>query len=189
MKQCPKCNTEHNKPGTFCSRICANSRVFDDDAKLKKSVAMKGKPAYRKDPESWKANIRKTYLEKYNATAFEDLGSENKKRRVLEEQDNKCNHCGIGEWNSKPIVLELEHKDGNNTNNSRENLECICPNCHSQTTTWRGRNNKGRIIPDEILLEAVKNHSTISDALRSVGLPTKGGSHKRAKKLLGVKND
>ena len=119
-----------------------------------------------------------------SSTPFEKLGSENRKRRVLEEQGEKCNHCGLSEWNNLPIVLELEHKDGNNKNNSRDNLECICPNCHSQTKTWRGRNNRGIKISDKELLEAIKSHATISEALRSVGLPDKGKSHARAKKLL-----
>ena len=37
MKICPKCNSEHDKPGTYCSRTCANSRVFSDEAKYKKA--------------------------------------------------------------------------------------------------------------------------------------------------------
>jgi hypothetical protein len=41
MKICPKCNNEHNKSGTFCSRTCANSRCFSNEAKLKKSTATK----------------------------------------------------------------------------------------------------------------------------------------------------
>ena len=189
MKNCPKCNTVHDKPGTFCSRKCSNSRIFSEESKQKKSIANLGKTARKTpiSPEERASNIAKTKawaLEKYKSTSFNELGSENRKRRVLEEQENKCNHCGISEWNGNPIVLELEHKDGNNKNNDRSNLECICPNCHSQTKTWRGRNNKRRIVPDEVLLEAAKKHSTISEALRSVGLPDKGASHARAKRLL-----
>ena len=189
MKNCPKCNTVHDKPGTFCSRKCSNSRIFSEESKQKKSIANLGKTARKTpiSPEERASNIAQTKawaLEKYKSTSFNELGSENRKRRVLEEQENKCNHCGISEWNGNPIVLELEHKDGNNKNNDRSNLECICPNCHSQTKTWRGRNNKRRIVPDEVLLEAAKKHSTISEALRSVGLPDKGASHARAKRLL-----
>jgi len=62
------------------------------------------------------------------------------KRYLLEQQNSKCAHCGINEWNGKPIVLELEHKDGNSDNNRPENLECLCPNCHSQTPTYKNRN-------------------------------------------------
>lgn len=190
MKNCPKCNTAHNKPGTFCSRKCSNSRIFSEESKRKKSIANLGRTT-RKTPITAEeialrsAKVTARALEKYKATPFDQLGSENRKRRVLEEQGNKCNQCGIFEWNGKPIVLELEHKDGNTKNNERTNLECICPNCHSQTETWRGRNNKGRVVPDDVLLEAVKTHNTVSEALRSVGLPDKGKSHSRAKRLLG----
>ena len=40
----------------------------------------------------------------------------------------------------KKIVFELEHKDGNSENNQPENLCLICPNCHSQTDTYKNRN-------------------------------------------------
>lgn len=56
-----------------------------------------------------------------------------------------CSVCGISEWNEKPIVLEVEHKDGNSEDDSRENVCLICPNCHSQTDTYKGKNKgKGR---------------------------------------------
>jgi hypothetical protein len=62
------------------------------------------------------------------------------KRYILSEQDNKCNHCGNSDWMGKKLVLELEHKDGNSDNNARSNLECLCPNCHSLTPTYRNKN-------------------------------------------------
>jgi hypothetical protein len=43
MKICPKCNTEHNKPGTYCSRKCANSRIFSSESKLKTASTLKRK--------------------------------------------------------------------------------------------------------------------------------------------------
>lgn len=60
-------------------------------------------------------------------------------------QGYKCSICKISEWNSAPISLELEHIDGNSENNSPDNVCLICPNCHSQTPTYKGRNKgKGR---------------------------------------------
>lgn len=66
------------------------------------------------------------------------------KKRLLEEgvKENKCEICGINTWNSKPIELELHHKDGVRTNHSLDNLNLLCPNCHSQTETFRSKNNK-----------------------------------------------
>lgn len=51
-----------------------------------------------------------------------------------------CEMCGISEWNSRPIVLEVEHINGDSTNNSPENVCLLCPNCHSQTPTYKGAN-------------------------------------------------
>ena len=68
---------------------------------------------------------------------FEKKSIKYKRIYILEEQDNSCLWCGIKEWNGKSIILELDHIDGNTNNNSRENLRFLCPNCHSQTDTWR----------------------------------------------------
>ena len=65
------------------------------------------------------------------------------KRYLIDTRSNKCECCNITEWNGKPIVMDLEHKDGNSENNSLNNLSLICPNCHSQTPTYKGR-NKGK---------------------------------------------
>lgn len=61
-------------------------------------------------------------------------------KRYLSELNNSCWICGITEWNNKPISFELEHKDGNSTNNHEDNVCLICPNCHSQTETYKAKN-------------------------------------------------
>lgn len=61
------------------------------------------------------------------------------KNRLFKEKlkEEKCEMCGITEWNGKPISLELHHINGNPTDNRIENLQILCPNCHSQTDTYR----------------------------------------------------
>lgn len=53
-----------------------------------------------------------------------------------------CSGCGIDKWKDQPITLELDHIDGDNTNNTVQNLRLLCPNCHSLTDTFRGRNKR-----------------------------------------------
>jgi hypothetical protein len=62
-------------------------------------------------------------------------------KRYLNEKDgNGCKICGLVEHNHKPLVLECDHIDGNHTNNALSNLRMICPNCHSQTETYKNKN-------------------------------------------------
>lgn len=52
----------------------------------------------------------------------------------------KCSICGISDWNGSKIILEGDHIDGNYNNTNPSNLRLVCPNCHSQTATFKGRN-------------------------------------------------
>jgi ribosomal protein L40E len=65
------------------------------------------------------------------------------KNRLISEGllDYKCDICkNNGIWNNKKLVLQLEHKNGKSNDNRLENLCFLCPNCHSQTDTYAGRN-------------------------------------------------
>jgi len=72
------------------------------------------------------------------------------KRYLIEKYDNKCCKCGWNEMNlfTGKIPLEVHHKDGDYTNNLEDNLELLCPNCHSLTETYKagniGNGRKGR---------------------------------------------
>lgn len=63
------------------------------------------------------------------------------KNRLIKEgyKKNECDECGITDWNDKPLMIELDHIDGNKTNHQLKNLRMLCPNCHSQTSTYRAK--------------------------------------------------
>ena len=64
------------------------------------------------------------------------------KRYLVEDGilEYKCSCCGISEWNGKPLSLQLDHINGKNDDNRLQNLRLLCPNCHSQTDTYSGKN-------------------------------------------------
>jgi hypothetical protein len=67
------------------------------------------------------------------------------KKLLQEIRGNICEICKLSNWQEKEIVLILDHIDGNASNHSLNNLRLICPNCDSQTNTYKGRNiGKGR---------------------------------------------
>ena len=77
------------------------------------------------------------------------------KARLLESglKENRCECCNNTEWLGKPIKLELHHINGNHNDNRLENLQLLCPNCHSYTDTYRGRNKiKYEEKQEEIIL-------------------------------------
>lgn len=86
--------------------------------------------------------IKSLYEILQNGTNYE---STKLKNRLLREGilEYKCGNplCGISEWHGENITLELHHINGNHYDNRLENLILLCPNCHSQTTNYRGKNS------------------------------------------------
>ena len=80
---------------------------------------------------------------KKRITHLEDYANRASVRRVI-IKDNlisyECSECGISEWNDKKLALHLDHINGKNGDHRLENLRFLCPNCHSQTDTYTGKN-------------------------------------------------
>lgn len=70
------------------------------------------------------------------------IGSFRLKLRLFQEglKQNKCEICGLDEWLGKPLCCQLHHKSGDVFDNRLENLQILCPNCHTQTDTYAAKN-------------------------------------------------
>lgn len=116
----------------------------------------------------------------------------NMKAALVALRGNECECCHNTTWLDKPITLEVHHLDGDSLNNTLENLQLLCPNCHSYTDNWRGKNidkkNNKNIIPEEKFVEALKTSVNIRQALIKLGLAPKGGNYTRANELLAKYN-
>jgi Zn finger protein HypA/HybF involved in hydrogenase expression len=140
--------------------------------------------------EKWKIindKRKKTWNDKIMEAEYSTLSFDRLRHRVIIEQNGKCNKCTLSEWMGEPLTLELEHIDGNHHNNERKNIEALCPNCHSLTPTWRGRNQRNknvrRVKDDELLKILIDHDFNMRQSLLSIGLAAKGGNYKRCHKL------
>jgi len=63
--------------------------------------------------------------------------------RLKNYKKYECSECKITKWNNKDLILDIDHINGNRTDNSLENLRFLCPNCHRQTPTWGYQTKNG----------------------------------------------
>ena len=112
--------------GNLCSEKCVT------DFTSRRNAA-----SYKKQGES----LHKYWIEINKTKPFDELSADCQKVRLIEEQENKCAHCGMEFiWFGKILPCHLHHKDGNHINKTRNNCELTCPNCHSLTDNWGFRN-------------------------------------------------
>ena len=98
------------------------------------------------------------------------------KNLLIEIRGNKCQKCGISEWNGQPLVMQYHHIDGNHSNNTLENVVLLCPNCHSQTENYKGK-NKLKIEKQKkikAIIELIPQCTSINDVIQKLNLNTNG---------------
>ena len=144
----------------FCSRSCSTSytnkeRSIEEKNKKPKKKCLNCGEELDNNTKTY-CNIRcfheykyKNYIKKWkNEEISGTIGdvwidiSDYIRRYIFEKYDYKCAQCGWAEINpyTGTLPLEIEHIDGDATNNKEENLILLCPNCHSLTSTYRGAN-------------------------------------------------
>ena len=90
----------------------------------------------------------------------------------------RCAICGCVEWRGKTLSLELDHINGKNNDNRLENLRFLCPNCHSQTTTYGSRNQQCNESKYEITEDLRRLVESTYEECKSV---------KRTSSILGIR--
>ncbi len=94
-----------------------------------------------------KSNQRKNSLKEEDIFKKESLIASSRISSYLFKfgiKERVCERCGRVEWEGEPIPLQVHHIDGDRTNNSIENLQILCPNCHALTDNYCGKNAKKR---------------------------------------------
>jgi hypothetical protein len=116
---------------------------------------------------------------------FDDLSWDMIREYIIYENKRTCKKCKLNKWQGCNIPLEINHIDGDNTNNKKTNLECLCPNCHGLTSNWRGRNKikKEKISNEKLLEYLLINDWNMRKSLIQAGLTPKGGNYKRCHKI------
>lgn len=99
----------------------------------------------------------------------------------------KCECCGLTEWLNNPINLEVHHINGDRTDNRLENLQLLCPNCHSYTPTFAKVGGK-REKTEEEFVQALLGSKSIHQALIYLDLSPRGKNYDRAWKLIDKYN-
>lgn len=172
-------STTQQCPSVKARNSAGGQKSYSDGKRLPMTNVYAQLPQEIKDKMNWNKG-------KFTGTSFEYNGKGNHKGLLVQERGHRCECCGLAEWLNRPITLELEHIDGDNRNNEKENLKLLCPNCHSLTDTWRGRNiNSGKLkVTDEQLIDALSKSTSIHKALSLVGLTPKGGNYVRCNNLI-----
>lgn len=143
----------------FCSKSCSASfnnklhikRVKENNfnGKCANCDCEKNNKRYKYCSHSCQHEFKRKEIFKKIENGDTTLFHRNYKKYLIHIHGEKCMKCGWGVKNkfSDKIPIEMEHIDGNSENNNLDNLELLCPNCHSLTSTYKGLNKgNGRYI-------------------------------------------
>lgn len=108
---------------------------------------------FYKNVDSYKVDRLRKFVHPLNVTPDDEVFCENSnvcsavmRNKYLKKVEYKCSKCGISEWHSEKITLQVDHINGINNDNRMKNLRLLCPNCHSQTSTWGNKTPKNKCV-------------------------------------------
>lgn len=116
-------------------------------------------------------------------TDYSTLTMSLKRQTLLYQQKNCCAMCGLSQWLGVPIVLEIDHINGDRKNNDRSNHRLVCPNCHSTTDTYKSKNSIGRAITDADIVSALLKSKSIYKAIESLKMNPHGNTYIRFRRI------
>jgi len=162
--KCENCHGEHNGEfgsGRFCTIKCArgfstkekrkeinekvsttlslkiSKGILNPKNSFKKGIDSRRRILTKNDRKKALLSWRKNCKLKRKTTPYHLLSKRIRKEILIEERGRKCEKCKLEKWLNLPITLELDHINGDNKDNKKENQRLLCPNCHSYTPKWR----------------------------------------------------
>jgi len=122
---------------------------------------------------------------------FINMGTIKKFLKRTNLLDYKCKICNLSPtWNGKKLILHLDHIDGNRKNNELSNIRWLCPNCHSQTSTYcKNRNYKAKkYITEDELIKTIKKSTSVAMTLRKLNLSVSGLQYEKVRNVMDKHN-
>ena len=105
-------------------------------------------------------------------------------KQLIDIRGHQCECCKNTQWLNKPINLEVHHKNGNKCDCTENNLQLLCPNCHSYTDNFGSKNLINKFYSDEEILKEIPNHKNARQLFLSLGISDAGANYKRLNELL-----
>lgn len=134
-KKCKGCQTPITYEGRrndFCTKSCSTTYYNSKRRSAKRCVC--GKLIARRTKRCRECSI---------ITDINLANTDKTRKEVLiRTHGHSCMKCQTSIWNGAHVALELDHIDGDSDNNQESNLRILCPNCHAQTDTYKGRNKR-----------------------------------------------
>lgn len=126
----------------FCSHSCA-AKFHDHFAKIRRGPP-RSKLRFFCSKCGVETNLKNGFCRTHEKHHNISLGlvavRDTLKKWLISQRGYACERCNTAQWMAAPVPLEIDHVDGNAGNNDPSNLRVLCPNCHSQMPTSKGRN-------------------------------------------------